>query len=157
MKLRYFLVLLVLISTLVLTGCDPARKIEGQIIHPDLLAADYLIKANQTLTIMMQELQGYKVRHLNILRGEYPKEKELAALEKSIDEAQKKIEEFTVVRSPAIYNNHQEDMLENLNNYKISLMYYRRALEGGIEKDIRMAAAGFSAQFSAINSLFLIR
>lgn len=155
--MRYFLFLLIFISALFFVGCNPAKEVEEKFFIPDSIPVDYLLEANKVSTAVMQELQGYKSRHLNILRGEYPREEELVALEKSIDEAQKRIEDFTALRAPAVYDEHQKDMIKSLNDYRESLIKYKAALQGGEEKSIRTAAAGLSAQFSVIAGLFLVK
>ena len=101
---------------------------------------EYTNKVNSIIMPFMNDGETFLAHHLEIVKGKYPANQEIAMVESSLDRAQQAIEEIDNLYQPSSYTEHKAETITRLNEYKDALIRYKNALEKGNKDGIKKAA-----------------
>ena len=143
-KKIFFLMLTVLIFYI--TGCT-MTPIEELLVEeqPDyakssisgpLTELEYTNKIDRIIIPFMNDGETFLSHHLEIIKGNFPVNQEIALVESSLDRAQQAIEEIDGLYQPPAYTEHKMDTITKLNEYKDALNRYKNALDTGSKNKI---------------------
>src|SRR5690606_38131568 len=129
-------------------GCTPIEDyfVKDQpdyaqtLINGPLTAIEYTNKINRTIMPFLNEGETFLSHHLDIVKGEFPINQEIALVEASIDRAQQAIEKIDGLYQPDSYTEHKMQTITRLNEYKDALKRYKKALEDGNKDKIKESA-----------------
>jgi hypothetical protein len=143
-----FISLAMVMIILILVGCTPLEDIiidempdyAKASVNGPMTEMDYTNKVTSIIMPFMNEGETFLAHHLEIVRGNFPIQQEIALVEASIGRAQQAIEEIDNLYQPTSYTEHKVETITRLNEYKDALIRYKNALEGGKKDDIKKAA-----------------
>lgn len=159
MKKKWVILLLILTSLVIITGC--AKSIEDYIVEDStnttaissMTQLEYTNKISRTIVPLLSEAQTYLGHHLDIVKGKYPIEQEITMVEGTIEKTQEAIENITVIYEPTTYKTHKIDTLEKLGIFKASLERYLTALKEKNMDNINLAADILKNDFSTLKTV----
>lgn len=150
-----FLIPALLAMTVLSAGC---ASLEEHLVKPDyattingpLTAVEYTNKVDRTILPFMGEGETFLAHALEVRKGTFPAEQEIALVDASLDKAQSAIEMIDALYPPEAYAEHKTQAILRLTEYKDSLIRYRDALEGGKSEDVSLTADGIKSMLASL-------
>ncbi len=158
-KLMFCIVLIFLFA-----GCTPIEDyfVKDQpdyaqtSINGPLTAIEYTNKINRTIMPFLNEGETFLSHHLDIVKGEFPINQEIALVEASIDRAQQAIEKIDGLYQPDSYTEHKMQTITRLNEYKDALKRYKKALEDGNKDKIKESADNLKNTLTSLKTAHIL-
>lgn len=158
------LVFLLFVSILAfsLYGCSPIEDkisqnfLDDNSLPQPLTAIDWTNKVNSLLLPLLNTGETFLAHYLDITKGEYSIETEIAMVEMSLNKVQKTIEEINNLYPPSGYIQHKQEVLKRLNAYKNVLQQYYDALQSKDTKRIESVIEMLKDELASLKTVFRV-
>jgi len=163
-KSKFILPVVAVLLLLLINGCTP---IEDYFVkeQPDyaktsvngpMTEVEYTNQIARIIMPFMNDGETFLAHHLEIVKGKFPVNQEIALVESSLDRAQQAIEKIDGLYQPSSFIEHKAETITRLNEYKDALIRYKNALEKGDKDGIKKAADYLKSVLASLKTAYIL-